>query len=256
MAYTRRVRSTKKKVIRRKPVRKAIRRPKRIVRNTASILETFTTSVDDGTLNFLQHQLADLMYDRAQAVAQAFQEYRIKYIKYKFQPSADTFTPAAGNTIPQLYFMLDKANAIPTNATIGTLQDMGCSPIRFDNRNIVKAYKPCVLTADKVTVTASAAAQTRVSPWLSTNNYSAGGGTGWSPSQVDHFGAAFFVTQMNPATPKIKYNVDVTACFEFRKPLWRVPPPPPGGEEAPITAMINMNGQMVPVQDLSGNILK
>jgi len=235
----------KKRAVRRRYGRKAMGR-KRIVRNTASLCETFTTSVNDGAMNFLQHQLADLMYDRAQAVAQAYQEFRIKYIVYKFQPSADTFAPAAGNVIPQLYFMLDKANAIPTDASITTLQDMGCQPIRFDNKNIVKAYKPNVLIADKVTITASAAAQVRTSPWLSTNNNSATSAPGWSPSQVDHFGAVFFVTKMNPQTPNIKYNVDVTACFEFRKPLWRIPPPPPG-EQAPV-AYHNVNGQMVPIQ--------
>jgi len=190
--------------------------------NTASIRENYTIDIVGNVLNFYNSfELADVTFDRAQTVAQAYQEYRMKYIKLTFRPSADTFPVVAGNTIPQLYFMLDKANAIPTTANLQTFLDMGCRPIRFDDRNIVKAWKPTVLTADKTSAGASTAAQIRTSPWLSTNANAGGNPAVWSPSTVDHLGCVFYVTKVNTPDPLLPYKVDVETVFEFRKPLWR-----------------------------------
>lgn len=235
------------------PKKRRVIRKKRTVRkrtssgavNTAALRENYSMSLSDGTMNFFRNvELADASYDRAQAVAAAFQEYKIKYVKLIFRPSADTFAPAAGNTIPQLYFQMDKSNAVPTTASLQTLQDMGCRPIRFDARNITKTYRPTVLTADMVSPGAVVASQTRTSPWLSTNANSGNPGAGWAPSAVDHLGCLFHVTQMNPMTPPVNFKVDVEVVFCFRKPLWR------GGSSETPGALI-INGQPTPILSAS-----
>lgn len=216
----------RKLVRRRRGMRKRmIKRPVRYTVNTASVRECQTQSFEDGELVFYRNLgLDDAEYDRAQQVAAAYQEFRIKYVKLTFRPSCDTFVPAAGNTIPQLYFQIDKANAIETDCNLQTLYDMGCRPIRFDAKNIVKVWKPSVLTTDMIAGGATSASQIRISPWLSTNRNSGNPAASWFPSGIDHLGAVWHVTQMNPATPKINYNVDFEVVFEFRKPLFQSVP--------------------------------
>lgn len=218
-------RITKKKAYRKKktsrPRRKMARRSGVAAVNTGSIRENYTVSVPDGSVTFLrQIALANVTNDRAIAVAQAFQEFKIKYVKLTFRPSADTFTPAAGNVIPQLYYQLDRANAIPTNAVIPTMLDMGCRPIRFDARNIVRKYTPAVLLGADTPGTTIQSAQVKTAPWLSTNANAGDPTIAWSPSQVTHTGCAFAVVKQNPLTPTLNYSVDVEVVFCFRKPLW------------------------------------
>lgn len=238
-----------KRTIRRRralrPKRK-IQRKRRVSKrtsvNTASVRECYTTSLTDGAINFFRNvELADVIYDRTQSVARAFQEFKISYIKLTFKPSADTFPLAAGNTIPQLYFQIDKSNAVPTSASLTTLLDMGARPMRFDARNITKTWKPTVLTADMTSPGTIAASQMRTSPWLSTNANSGNPGAAWAPSVVDHLGCLFYVTKANPLTPNVFFNVDVEVVFLFRKPLWRGI----AGEESNNNLIIN--GQPQPI---------
>lgn len=229
MAYykKRSTRPRRKQYRKKRTVRKPMKRTATYKVNTASIRECQTQAFPDGQLVFYRNLgLDDAQYDRAQTVAQAYQEFRIKYVKLTFRPSCDTFTPVAGNTIPQLYFQLDRANAIETDCNLQTLYDMGCRPIRFDSKNIVKKWRPTVLTTDMLTAGQVTASQVRVSPWLSTNRNAGNPGAQWFPSGVDHLGAVWHVTQMNPATPNINYNVDFEVVFEFRKPLWQSVPEP------------------------------
>lgn len=256
MAYVKRVkrsvrpkrRAIKRSVIRRKPM--ALRRaPRRIVTNTAAVRENYTVSLQDGLTTFYSESLAALSFDRAQSVASSFQEYRIKYVKLTFRPSADTFAPAAGNAIPQLYFQMNKFASIPTSATQQTLLDMGCRPIRFDDKNIVRAFKPNVLIgADQAPPGVVINAQKPLTtPWLSTNNNAMNPGTLWQPSNVQHYGACWLVTKMNPSTPTINYYCDIEVVFQFRKPLAQVPPT----TDTPNVFL--HGGEVRPVMDGSGN---
>lgn len=208
----------KKRALR--PRRRYVGRRK-ITTNTAAVRENYSVSIPDGSVAFFSTALSASTFDRAQAVAAAFQEFRIKYIKLMFKPSADTFTPAAGNTIPQIYYQVNKYGSIPTNANLQTLLDMGCRPIRFDNRNIVRAMKPCVLLGADTTAPSFLvnAQKPLVTPWLSTNALAQNPSTSWSPSAVEHLGCCFFVTKINPATPTLNYTVDVEVVFQFRRPL-------------------------------------
>lgn len=190
--------------------------------NTASVKEAYQVTVPDGNITFFRTTaLSDLLFDRAQTVAQAYQQYRIKYIKLTFKPSADTFPAVAGNTISQLYFMYDKANAIPTNANAGTFFSMGARPRRMDDKNLIYAWKPTALAATYTAAGVTTASLLRTSPWLATNQNSGNPQPGWAPSDVDHLGAVFYVTKINPADT-LNYTVDVEVLFEFRKPLWKV----------------------------------
>lgn len=207
--------------------RKARSAPKRMPRrmeaptNTGNVKECYQLAIPDGAVAFLRNiQLADVIYDRAQAVAQAYQQFRIKYVKLTFRPSADTFPAVPGNIIPQLYFMKDLANAIPTNADANTFFSMGARPRRMDDKNLVYTWKPSVLTADKTDAAVAVASQIRISPWLSTNANSGNPGAAWAPSGVDHLGCAFYVTKINPADT-LQYTIDIEVVFQFRKPVWK-----------------------------------
>lgn len=211
---------------RRAAARKVTRRPMRryrsvpIATNTASVRENFTTSVNDGIATYYTTQFNDAIYNRAQEVGRNYQEYRVKYVKLIFRPSADTF-PIGSGPIPQLYFQMNKTQSIPLGASLQQLQDMGCRPIRFDDKNITKVYKPVVLlgaddsSAPQILSVVSAV---KVTPWLSTN-FNAGTPTSWAPSNIQHNGCVFFVTKPSPTTATIAYNVDVEVVFQFRKPL-------------------------------------
>lgn len=211
-------RPLKKRGLRRRmPIRRA---PRRIVTNTASVRENYSVSVSDGTMTFFSTALSNLQFNRAQSVAESYQQFRIAYVKLMFRPSADTFPIAAGNTIPQLYFQMNKYQALVPGAGLNNLLDMGCRPIRFDDKNIARAWKPVVLLGTDTTsaLIPNSANAVKVTPWLSTNAF-ANTPTAYAPSNVEHLGCVFFVTKPNPATPAINYTVDVEVVFQFRRPL-------------------------------------
>lgn len=203
--------------------RALIRRAPAITTNTASVRENYTVSANDGVANFFSIALANTTFNRAQAVAAAYQSYRVKYVKLTFRPSADTW-PVGQGPIPQLYFQMNKYQSIPTNASLQTLLDMGARPIRFDDKNIVRAWKPTVLIGADQSAPASQleASMVKTTPWLSTNQLAQNPTTSWTPSNVEHLGCVFFVTKPSPTTPTIAFNVDVEVVFQYRRPLAQV----------------------------------
>jgi len=211
---------SKKMMIRRKPmIKRAIRSA-----DYAKVRENYTYALPEGNIAFFRStQLADLLFDRAQAVAQAYQQFRIKYIKLTFQPNYDTYQagPPGNARVPQLYFMIDKTNSIPTNANAGTLQSVGARPYRMDDKNLVRAWKPTVLTSNMIAPGAATANQVLTTPWLSTNQNAGAPGPAWAPSEVDHLGAVFFITNTVVGDAQV-YNVNVEVLFEFRKPNWKI----------------------------------
>lgn len=187
--------------------------------NYASVKETYQLPVPAGNTTYFRDALADLNFDRSQAVAQAYQQYRIKYIKLTFKPNNDTYTAGGGANIPQLYFMIDKTRSIPAGANAGTFFSIGCKPIRMDDKNIVKAWKPSVLTGNLDNAGQVQASQLKISPWLSTNGNAQPGGA-WVPDETFHHGAVFYITKTNPNDGQ-NYLVDVEVMFEFRRPNWK-----------------------------------
>lgn len=189
--------------------------------NCASIKENYSQAIPDGNVIYGRtFQLANVQYDRAQTVAQAYQEFRVKYVKFTFRPAADTFTPVPGNGIPTLYYMIDKTNSIPTAANAGTFLSLGCKPHRLDDKQLEIVWKPSVLVSTATAAGVAQASQYQERPWLSTNANAFNPGAAWAPSTVDHLGIVFFVTKINPADT-LTYSVDIEVEFEFRKPNWR-----------------------------------
>lgn len=189
-------------------------------KNYASIKEAYTFPIVAGNMNYFQDALADLNFDRAQAVAVAYQQYRIKYIKLTFKPNNDTYPTGAGSVIPNLYFMIDKTRTIPPGASFDTLKSLGCKPVRIDDYNIHRAWKPSVLGgAVDSPAGAVSGIQLRVSPWLATNG-NAGAGGAWVPDETLHYGAVFAIEKVNAGDAQA-YSIDVEVMFEFRRPSWK-----------------------------------
>lgn len=193
-------------------------------RNTpeyASLSETRTMSVPNpGFITNSTYSLMNTSLDqfvRAPLVAQAYQHYRIKYIELRIKPTYDTFA-TGGTTKFHLYYMLDKAGAIPTNITLEGLKMMGAKPRSLDEKTLKIGWKPSVL---EVALTQGGPAplnqgtKYQISPWLNTNASSVN--TPWVASSVDHLGVYWHINQIAGAnTP---YEVEVEVQFEFKKPL-------------------------------------
>lgn len=171
-------------------------------------------------------------FDRAVQVAAAYQEYRITNVRWTFKPHFDTFLGDTNATtsykVPQFYHMIDKAQAIPLNATLATLRSMGAKPRRFDDKNLIVAYAPSVQGVVWDGGIAATPARPAISPWLNTN---AAPDAAWVPSSVDH-GSLFYVLDTQGALPgdgQYEYGIELECQFEFRKPLI---PVRAGGPEA------------------------
>lgn len=163
-------------------------------------------------------------FPRAVNVATAFQHYRINYIQVRFKPDADTFAPVVGGSTnkPMLYYMIDKAGALPTNITLEGLKQMGAKPRDFDEKDVTIGWRPSVLevamTAGGGALVGGQAAKYRISPWLSTSDTAVF--QPWNASTVDHLGLYWFVaaSQQGGAQP-LAYQIEVEVQFEFKKPL-------------------------------------
>lgn len=163
-------------------------------------------------------QLAD--FPRASAIAANYANFKIAKISMKFKPLADTFlATGVGGQVPYHYHILDKAGAIPTNATLENLKQMGAKPKRFDDKTITISWRPTVLTADLTAagIGSVAGSQYKTSPILSTNANAGNPTAPWSPSVVDHLGIYWFVEQSNGTGNQ--YEVEVEVQFYFMRPL-------------------------------------
>jgi len=160
---------------------------------------------------------------RAVLVAPAYQEFRFRKITVVYKTTVDTFT-GASVAAPQMYYMIDKKGAVPSNFTIDTLSQMGAIPRRFDDKTLKVSWAPAVLQAsltDPGALTTGVAAA-QISPWLPTNN--APGATTFTPSDVDHFGLSW-MAYIPFGFTAVGYDVDIFVDVEFRKPRFNAPPP-------------------------------
>lgn len=163
-------------------------------------------------------------FPRAVQVAKAYQHYRISGIKLTFKPAFDTYSSALGaGQKPNLYYMIDKADSIPTTATLESLKQMGARPKNFDEKPIHITWTPSVLTADQdITIAAAVSSQYKVGPWLSTSNLPGGAGV-WSPSVIAHKGLTWYMEQPGAVS---NIYVEVEVQFQFKKPLFDMVPSP------------------------------
>lgn len=163
-------------------------------------------------------QLAD--FPRASAIAANYASFKIAKITMRYKPLSDTYIPGAGAAgVPYHYHQLDKSGAMPSNTTLENLKQMGSKPKRFDDKTITVSWKPAVLTADLTLagIGATAGAQYKLSPTLSTNANAGNPAAAWSPSVVDHLGIFWYVAQANGVGNQ--YEVEVEVQFYFMRPL-------------------------------------
>lgn len=159
-------------------------------------------------------------FPRASAIAANYASFKIAKITLKYRPLADTYIPAVGGAgVPYFYSMLDKSGAIPSNATLENLKQMGAKPRRFDDKTVTVSWRPSVLVADltQAGIGATAGSQYKLSPTLSTNANAGNPAAAWSPSVVDHLGIYWFVEQANGVGNQ--YEVDCEVQFYFMRPL-------------------------------------
>lgn len=165
-------------------------------------------------------------YARASDIASQYQEFRIKYIKYKFISRYNTFQATTNETtafpIPLLYMRIDKSGALPTNTNLLNLKQMGCKPVRF-TKNLNISWAPgVVIGTNNDNNTAILATKPLISPWLMTNKAEA---AGWAANDTDHKGLYWFMeTAGLPGDGTYSYDAEVEVGFEFRKPLSSTPP--------------------------------
>lgn len=156
-------------------------------------------------------------FDACKLIAQAYQFYRIKRVTLKWIPLVDTFTAGGSETVPRLYYMIDKSGSIPTNIALAGLKKMGAKPLRLDDKQITRGWAPSVLTADTAAPGVLQSSQYKVSPWLSTNGNVLNPGA-FVASSIDHLGCFFCVEQEIGSSAN--YRVELTVEFQFKKPLW------------------------------------
>jgi len=160
-------------------------------------------------------------YGRAQLVAEAYQYFRIKYVKYTFIQRYNTFQANTNESLafpmPQLYFMLDKTGSLPTGTEITALKQMGAKPHKF-TRNITVAWKPGVSFATGNDNNANILnTGTRISPWLMTNKTPES--ALWAANDTDHKGIYWFMeTAGLPGDGTYEYDAEVEVVFEFKRP--------------------------------------
>lgn len=165
-------------------------------------------------------------FKRARGIAAGYQEYRVTNVKFTFKPQFDTFAAttdaATALRVPNMYYMIDKAQALPGNTTLATLRSMGAKPHRFDDKSVVVSWAPGVqLSANVAAPAAAALVKPLIAPWLSTN---ATPDAAWSVSSVDHAGIFYQLDAGSlPGDGQYEYGVDVEVQFQFRKPLMIVP---------------------------------
>ena len=201
-----------------KPRRQRKMRPRANPRNVAewASLSVTQTILAAGPADFACNQLYNLRgmlkltgFTRAEEVAKAYQFYRIKNVKVTYKFPFDTFMPA-NVARPNFYYMVDKAEAIPTTATLESLKNMGAKPRRCDEKPIHASFRPSVLQQSEVIGGGglSAPSQYQLSPWLSTAH-----------PDILHQGLFWYAEQVLFGGVAQIYHAEVEVQFEFKKPL-------------------------------------
>lgn len=184
----------------------------------ARCVETHEFATLNANVAYYDYTTSLARCERAAAIARGYQEFRIKKIEYHFVPLTDTFLPGQ-NTVPQLYFRIDKTGALNDFTSVAQLVQTGCKPKRMDDKNLIVKFAPGVLAYVRDAVQATNPwSQLKVSPWLTTNKNNLTS-VSWAASSVDHLGIAWFVEQIGTGGAVTTYSLRQIVHFEFRKPL-------------------------------------
>lgn len=217
----------------RAPRRKQVRRRKALARRSAvpeyaSCKATRDLGYDSmgNIYKFSEFSIGGWL--RPANIAENYQFYRIALIEMKFIPVNDTYIAGNPGEVPNLYYIVDKADTTPQAISNADLMNMGAKPLRFDDKTISVKFKPAVVwKALDENGTGNNFGMIKVSPWLSTNDNNTSDTAAFQLSSVDHHGIVYSV---QGGTAGANYRVECTAHFEFKKPLsipltGQAPPP-------------------------------
>lgn len=180
-----------------------------------------TITPGNGNTMYNISNIALVDFQRAVAVAKAYQFYRIKSVKLTWKPVYDTYSSATLQQKPNFYYLIDKSSAVPLGVNLEGLKQMGARPRAYDERPVSVTFTPAVLNDSQNSI-GSIASSYRISPWLITN--SAPDQVAWNPSQVQHIGM-FWYLETPGAVQAV--NLEIECQFEFKKPLIDISPSPP-----------------------------
>jgi len=239
----RRVRRTKRArraLSRPRRFRRAARRPMRtIAPNVASVIESFelpavTFGAPD---NYDDFALANSYFDRAQQVAKAYREFRIKWVELRFMFPYNSYEPGSGAGIPTWCLVTDPRDAIPDNYNKGLLLDMGKKYKKCMGMQRI-VFAPYIRTGglfDEGTYPYPSAqlpifhpVTIRKHPWIPCNMAaSTTDNTAFAASSMPHTGVKWDIDAIGTVSPQPGIHVQVRVCFQFRRPVWYVTEPPP-----------------------------
>lgn len=176
---------------------------------------------------------------RAVQIAAGYQEYRISRVEVIVKPNADTYESAGVSTgaspgVPYLLYMIDKTGTLDNAGTNSlTLKQAGAKPIRMEEKGITIRFRPAVQVGSSdqgsppgPAPIAELSALYRTSPWITTNANSVTPGGSWAPNSVDHMGIVLSAEQPRGPLGVQVASVSFRLTYEFRKPLWQIPPAP------------------------------
>lgn len=194
---------------------------------------TLSETTDYGSLQVgTSYNINDInlaQFPRAAAVAQGYQFFRIKQVKFTLQPLLDTFTAGGTTQVPYLQWVINKTGSAFVGLTKDWYLANGSKPIRFDDKNLTITYAPAVVI-DTVEAGAAGIANQPNLPktrqWLTTNADAFG--AVFNPSTVSHTGHYQLVASEGSSTP-MSYRMTMTAEFEFKKQLAKLPAPGDAG---------------------------
>lgn len=189
----------------------------------AAMRETYEFATLFSGQAYTDTQVSLARFLRATSIAKGYQQYRISKVEYQFKPLVDTFASdntSLGGGIPYLLTVVDKTGEFSAFQNSQQLREAGAKPRRLDDKTLRVTYKPAVLdyVYDRNN-SSNSWAKPIISPWLSTNKNNDGSSTVWNPSSIDHLGLAWIV---EGGTNQTAYQLEVTAYFEFRRPLFLV----------------------------------
>lgn len=237
-----------KKSVRRAPRRRVRRarvpRNRRFVNTSdfARVRHTFANDLQMATGNvYGLYNFSLTASQRAMAVASGYQFYRIAKVHLLVKPNADTYdayqvatlpNPPGYFGMPYLYYMIDKAGTLDGNGTsLTSLKAAGAKGIIINEKSVNIHFKPAVQigSSDSGSPPGPApvlelAAAFKTSPWLSTNANAAEPGSPWAANSVDHMGITLGVESQRQTGSWPAANVTITIEYEFKKPLWSIPP--------------------------------
>jgi len=214
-------RPRRRNVRRRRPARR-MRRTKKTLSQPewASMKETHQFAVLPSNSAYFDYANSLARFQRASDIGRNYREFRITKLEFQFMPTVDTFTQtdyATGTSkVPYLYAMIDKTGTFRDFNVAEDLEQAGCKPRRLDDKTVRINFRPSVLSyAHDRDNNSNLWAEPRISPWLSCDKFNdTGTQTTYVPSSIDHLGLAWIVD----APAAVKYEVRVTARFQFRKP--------------------------------------